>query len=185
MSSGDQLHAEGPLRSSGTTIPQRSMDPEVLKGLCFKIGEACKSKGVLGYFSVDFVAFTHPQTREQQVSGAGLLPHPVSLGLRNSNFPTELQKISGESFALWNRKFPNSVWNVSWGKHVGVSNSIRCRPDASPWFSLSWHCFLLESSLRTSVFRMCLTVKGNIPGFWGKLGTFRFFITDSTVVWLW
>ncbi|NXY36804.1 IQCH protein, partial [Pomatorhinus ruficollis] len=67
VSSGDQLHAEGPLRSSGTTIPQRSVDPEVLKVLCSKIGEACKSKGVLGYFSVDFVAFTHPQTREQQV----------------------------------------------------------------------------------------------------------------------
>ncbi|NXA88098.1 IQCH protein, partial [Melanocharis versteri] len=67
VSSGDQLHAEGPLRSSGTTIPQRSVDPEVLNVLCWKIGEACKSKGVLGYFSVDFVAFSHPQTREQQV----------------------------------------------------------------------------------------------------------------------
>ncbi|NXT97508.1 IQCH protein, partial [Buphagus erythrorhynchus] len=67
VSSGDQLHAEGPLRSSGTTIPQRSVDPELLKALCLKIGEACKSKGVLGYFSVDFVAFTHPQTRQQQV----------------------------------------------------------------------------------------------------------------------
>ncbi|NWH35023.1 IQCH protein, partial [Chloropsis hardwickii] len=67
LAAGDQLHAEGPLRSSGTTIPQRSVDPEVLQTLCWKIGEACKSKGVLGYFSVDFVAFTHPQTREQQV----------------------------------------------------------------------------------------------------------------------
>lgn len=67
VSSGDQLHAEGPLRSSGTTIPQRSVDPAVLNLLCSKIGEVCKSKGVLGYFSVDFVAFTHPQTREQQV----------------------------------------------------------------------------------------------------------------------
>ncbi|XP_014730029.1 PREDICTED: IQ domain-containing protein H [Sturnus vulgaris] len=67
VASGDQLHAEGPLTSSGTTIPQRSVHPDVLRVLCLKIGEACKSKGVLGYFSVDFVAFTHPQTREQQV----------------------------------------------------------------------------------------------------------------------
>lgn len=136
VSSGDQLHAEGPLRSSGTTIPQRSVDPAVLNSLCSKIGEVCKSKGVLGYFSVDFVAFTHPQTREQQVSGAGLLPHAVSLRSRNANFLTELQKMPGESFALWNKQFPNSG-ACELRKAAGYSNSIKCRPGASPCFSLS------------------------------------------------
>ncbi|XP_074405210.1 IQ domain-containing protein H isoform X5 [Zonotrichia albicollis] len=67
LASGEQLHAEGPLRSSGTTIPQRSVDPGLLQALCLKVGEACKARGVLGYFSVDFVAFTHPQTGQQQV----------------------------------------------------------------------------------------------------------------------
>ncbi|XP_078097361.1 IQ motif-containing protein H [Mustelus asterias] len=67
VSCGDQIHSKSPLECWGSTVPQCSIDPGNLHSVCVKIAEACKSRGVIGFFSIDLVTFIHPHTMEQQV----------------------------------------------------------------------------------------------------------------------
>ena len=60
MCSGDQIHAESPFHTWGMSVPQASVEPSILSAMCKHIGEACKSRGIVGYVEVDFVTFINP-----------------------------------------------------------------------------------------------------------------------------
>lgn len=62
VSLGDQIHAESLLSCWGLSVPQASVEPEQLNASCYKIAEACKARGVVGYFTIDFVTFIHPKS---------------------------------------------------------------------------------------------------------------------------
>ena len=59
---GDQIHADSQFSCWGMSVPQSSVEPEELNEACHKVGEACKARGVVGYFSIDFVTFIHPKS---------------------------------------------------------------------------------------------------------------------------
>ncbi|WAQ98912.1 IQCH-like protein [Mya arenaria] len=67
ISCGDQIHADTPFSCWGVSVPQASVEPELLNKCCFRIADACKSRGIMGYFAVDFVTFIDPHTMEQQL----------------------------------------------------------------------------------------------------------------------
>lgn len=62
VSCGDQIHAESEFSCWGISIPQASVEPEVLNKACFRIADACKSRGIMGYFAIDFVTFIDPKS---------------------------------------------------------------------------------------------------------------------------
>ncbi|KAL4227848.1 hypothetical protein ACF0H5_013286 [Mactra antiquata] len=64
---GDQIHAESPFSCWGVSVPQSSVEPHVLNKACYSIADACKKRGIMGYFAVDFVTFIHPTTMEQKL----------------------------------------------------------------------------------------------------------------------
>nr|CAB3256677.1 IQ domain-containing protein H-like [Phallusia mammillata] len=66
-SCGDQIHAENPLKCWGTSIPQASVEPVQLFDVSLRIGEACRARGVIGHFSIDYVTFIDPISMEQNL----------------------------------------------------------------------------------------------------------------------
>ena len=62
ISSGDQIHADSPFNCWGLSVPQSSVDPTQLNQACARVAKSCLQRGVLGYFSVDFVTFIDPNT---------------------------------------------------------------------------------------------------------------------------
>lgn len=62
ISSGDQIHADNQLQRWGLSIPQASVEPAILNTLSKHIGDACKSRGIVGYVNIDFITFIDPKT---------------------------------------------------------------------------------------------------------------------------
>ena len=57
-----QIHAVSPFHSWGLSVPQSSVEPWLLNRESLRIAEQCKARGVIGYLSLDFVTFIHPNT---------------------------------------------------------------------------------------------------------------------------
>ncbi|XP_073425008.1 IQ domain-containing protein H isoform X1 [Dendrobates tinctorius] len=67
LSCGDQIHSVSPLHCVGSSVPQCSVPPDILTSMCDGVGEACKTRGILGYLSLELVTFIDPQSFEQEI----------------------------------------------------------------------------------------------------------------------
>uniref|UniRef100_A0A3Q3VNS2 IQCH-like ATP-grasp domain-containing protein n=1 Tax=Mola mola TaxID=94237 RepID=A0A3Q3VNS2_MOLML len=67
LSCEDQFGGSCPLKTLGSTVPQTSVHPETLHSICPRVGKACLQHRVIGYVSVDLVAFLDHKAMEQKV----------------------------------------------------------------------------------------------------------------------
>ncbi|XP_030280570.1 IQ motif-containing protein H isoform X4 [Sparus aurata] len=67
LSCGDQLHGSCHLETVGSTVPQTSVNPETLRSICMRVGQACLQRLIVGYVSVDLATFVDHNTMEQRV----------------------------------------------------------------------------------------------------------------------
>ncbi|EDV26484.1 uncharacterized protein TRIADDRAFT_63760 [Trichoplax adhaerens] len=67
MSLGDQIHAESQYRMWGLSVPQSSVDPNLICETIQKIGKSCYSRGIIGHICIDFVTFIDGITMEQEL----------------------------------------------------------------------------------------------------------------------
>lgn len=58
LSTWDHIHS-GAYQVWGGSMPQTSVEPDVLMSLAEKVAKAALSRGIVGHISVDFVTFIH------------------------------------------------------------------------------------------------------------------------------
>jgi len=59
LCTGDQICPE-PFRVWGVSLPQCSIESQLLEEACHRIAKACKARGIMGHFSINFVTFISP-----------------------------------------------------------------------------------------------------------------------------
>jgi IQ domain-containing protein H len=68
VSSGDHIRAELDYSCAGYSMPQSSIECNLLNDACIKVAESCKQRNIYGYVDVDFVTFIDIKTVMTKIS---------------------------------------------------------------------------------------------------------------------
>ncbi|BHF83674.1 hypothetical protein SprV_0902681700 [Sparganum proliferum] len=74
LCSGDHMHAGRMLSCWGSTVPMTSVDPIWVNNVSRILTENCIARGLMGYFTIDFVTFFHEESGEQLLWITGIRP---------------------------------------------------------------------------------------------------------------